>query len=304
MHLQDHQMLVSYWDVLVRIQYAIDADDKAFAELMNLTLKNFLSLKNKLQPPPTTAIVHLLGSLHLSMDRFLDRSIDFTVLKGNVGHHVEVVPQRYLPAAFSRRRTSHALLSFILTHFGAYKFIECLKHFQVRESIFENPDNPINVLMASDLCDYLSKQLKSKDALFKVGQLSHLIPANSVFKRILGNQYSPSESYGKIIEELMDLFDKNCLYRLKYLSETECTVSMKPNLEVVELLKAPIPWSRASCSYRMGVISSFPGFSGWPLSSAREESCLHNGDSECSYSFQFEKAASVFKTQISRGNFN
>jgi len=296
-YLQNHQPLMSYWDMLHRIQYALNADDSKFADLMGLTSRQFISLKKKQQPPKITAIASLLNEIHLSMDRFLDRSIDFTVIKGNFQHKPETIPERYIPASFSRRRTAHAILSYIQNNYGVPQLLDCLKYFQIRESLFENPDNLVNALLTSDLCDYLLKRVRSEKIIYDVGRLSHMIKANSIFKQLLGAHCSPSEAYEKILLEFTHYFDRNSIYKIRSLTKTECKIVIRPNPEAVELLKTPIPWSRSACIYRMGVISSFPGFLGLPLATAHEEACIHWGDSECLYSLQYEKAVGLFKSK-------
>jgi len=94
-------------------------------------------------------------------------------------------------------------------------------------------------------------------------------------------------------ELLGKYFEKNYSYRLDKASKDRSVVIGLPNLEIEDQLGIKNAGSRAVCALRSGFGSSFPEYLNLPFAKVRKTACVHDGDTECRYEFDYEYAQHV-----------
>jgi hypothetical protein len=224
--------------------------------------------------------------------------IDYRTLAARILKGENLLPERYTKAAFSKRRTSIYMLEYVAGVFNEGHRQNILRHYQLNERIFQEPDAPINILFPMDVCEYLKKfRLMDNEALQSMGRSSSLAARFPTILKPMSELKSVKEIHELMCTELMEkYFEKNYFYRLIRASEKECVILGLPNPEVEELLGLKNAGTSAICSVRNGFASSFPNFIGLPYSRVRKTACVHNGDPECRFEINYEHAERVMRS--------
>lgn len=278
----------SIWDTLNRVQYAMNLDDRSFADRLSLTFRHFQMLKARNITPNLFSFHALLDEIQLLPETFIQGQIDFAALSAVYSGNKNFVRERYRPGAFSKKRTLWTPLQYIREYLGTEEFLGLLKHLQIREAFFSNEDEVVNVRLMADLCDYLASRFGQTQILYSMGSFSNQSTKNSVISQQIGSGLSVKNTYEKIVIDLAPKYlDKNLIYSFETLTNEGCLLVGTPNPEVQDALSQENIGSPSACVYRAGVIASLPAFSGLPHAHAEEISCVNRGDKTCIYRVGF-----------------
>lgn len=278
------------WTTLERIRWAIGITETRFADLLRLNRSQISELKNLGQPPSIDSIESLLDEVHLSFEKVMVGEVDYAAISANYRKENSFVSHRYREGAYSKRRTSIPLLTYLRQFYGENEYLRMMKHFQIRDAFFQNPNEPVNVRLITDFLQYLKQKGYPDQFLYSAGRFSFTLASHEMISKVIGEDASPRQIYEKIDTELKGFFDSNFIYQAQKMEDDVCVVSVKQNEDVEDALKQKVLGSREGCIYRLGVISSFPGFSGLPAARTREVACIYRGDPECVFEIDYSRA--------------
>lgn len=245
----------------------------------------------------------LSARANVSFEKLLQGDIDLKVLTQIGQGNLQAMPDRYTKMAKSRKRTSINILEFLERFHGRAARDRVLRNFQVSEGVFESPDEWINVLFLSDMCEYLGRSGYSPEQLYCMG--SYSVVTN--FDSELGRQYrrlaaNAQDVYRRFEEALIRFYDENFWYRLVKSTPHFCLIEAEPNSDVEDELKLRKIGNPAYCVTKAGAFASFTGYLGLPFAKVKEISCIHRGDRACRYLINYEHAAAVDTVADSQGN--
>jgi hypothetical protein len=179
-----------------------------------------------------------------------------------------------------------------------------MRHLQVTESVFSNPDELINLRFNTDLCDYLCKNYGGSALFQQMGAYSIISNMNAPFAQALALNTSVKDLHAHFIEGVLaNHWEQNCRYRILKMTNTSLIAESIPNPDVAVALKTRHPGSALVCQTKVGIVSSVPGYLDLPFSHAEEISCVHRGDERCIYEVNFEFSAQQLKLRQKNGNF-
>lgn len=275
------------------IRLATGYSVKDWAELLHRTEAEYRRLARQDDADiPESVILELSESLEISPEAIISGMIDYAALSKRFSGGSAVLPEIYAQNAFSRRRTSVHLLDYLEIHYGWRLRSNILKHFQITEQVFGNPDEKISVRFVTDLCDHLEASGFNEDSFFRMGQYSVVANYHSKLGDAFREQRDPSRVYEACFTEIANRFyDENFRYTLVRLDEHRCVAEVRPNPTVLESLHMTKIGSVATCWARRGTISTMVGYLGLPFAQVKEETCVHRGDLSCRYEINFEQAS-------------
>ncbi len=279
------------WITLDKIQHALGWSTHELADRLSLTEKRFQFLRSRKIQPSLYSVAQLIEQIGLSVERIVTGSIDYEALRSHAKGDLFYVPEKYMLAAFSKRRTSIHLLEYIENYFGWEMKKNILNHFQVTEAIFKDPDSQINFLFLSDFCNYFTHCGYSPALLPIMGAYSVVTNRNSSLGDLMASFGSPRNLHEQVFVDLVGKsFDRNLDYRLTKLTADTCIVEANFTQELQDALKQKKLGNSHVCSIRAGSFSSLTGYLNLPFSTVVEESCIHRGDACCRYRISFKKA--------------
>lgn len=220
---------------------------------------------------------------NLSIENVLSGSVDFKQLSAAATGSTDA-PERYLNAAYSRIRTSTALLDQMEQQFGWEARDTILRHLQVPEAIIQNrPDDMINIQFVSDICEYVGRR-KNPDSILVNAGLSSI---HRDYSTALVSWLRQFKSFGEALSLCADMlaakFERNHAYRLERIGNGVAVLSVKCQKHVCDELGVNKFGNVKACLYRSGTIGALASSFGVPLEAAKKTACIHTGDKECRY---------------------
>jgi len=282
---------LALWDKLLRLQSILGLDDILFADRLGLTLPHYRKLRTQEADIPTASAFALLDHLPVSFESLVRGSIDFDVLSAHLHGHLHSVPERYLQGAFSRKRTSIHLLSYIENFRGWRERDSILRHVQIHPSMLSNPEERINARLNSDISALLKQRGYSNQSLFEIGTFSTVVNLPGPIGKAVSHLTDARGLYEHMITQLASRFDENYHYQIHSLSLNHLDLRVRERQQAQDGLKMKKFSNTASCVVRSGVVAAFPNYINLPCASLRKISCLYEGDAECRYIFGFSGGA-------------
>jgi hypothetical protein len=250
-----------FWDILLRIQVSLGINSKKFSSLMQLPEKDFLKMKGYRLDPPIRNTLFLAEALNLSFDHLITGKIDYTTLTQQFLGHKDYLPEKYCLAAYGKRRIALGLLNYIETHHGWTKRAQLLRHFQISEAAFSNPEAPINLRFSIDAVEWMFQYFRSYSVLETMGQ-----------KMVTGMSHQPFRDELKPTRNLAEFFEalfggilekhveKNFLWKIQTLNGQSLRVRGYPNPEVAEASGTECVQSFSGLVVRKGMLSALPTY--------------------------------------------
>src|SRR4051812_47335004 len=154
--MQDVQRTVSL--TLERVRVALGKSRKEWSELLDVGERDYDLVAGGAKSLPITSLESAARHLGISLENFFRGEIDLPALVAMHAGENAHVRERYAVGAMSRRWSSINLLNYVEEYFGWEVRALALRHLQVQESVFATPDEQINLLFLTDLCDFLKQR--------------------------------------------------------------------------------------------------------------------------------------------------
>jgi len=282
--------LKKFWKSVERLRKLAKFSHAQMADLLIMTDKNYEIRNESKTPPNAMGVLSLTKQFNLDPRNFVAGNVDWDTLVRRLSGHSDAIPERYNVAAFSRRRTSNHVLSYLDRNLGSDYVSDLLNRFDLTERVFSDPDAYINLQFLTDLCDHLTKLGLQSNQFKAIGYESARINKNLGFSQHILESLKIKDVYAFLVDNLMGYFDRNYKYRVVRLTETSCIVEAEQNQDVADALGKKAIGSTATCQIKAGVGASFPMSLGLPVADVRETKCVHRGDPICTFEFNFENS--------------
>ena len=287
------------WITLAKIQQVLGWSDEELSERLGLDPKRMLMLRVQKKTPSVHSMGQLVSEIGLSLETIVTGKIDFQALSAHTSGNLFYLPERYSHVAFSKRRTSISLLSYLEDHFGWETKKHVMNHLQVNEAIFSDPEAPISFYFPFDLTSYLIQIGFATETIRRMGAYSVVSNQNSPLAKLMASFGGPRNLYERVFSDVVGKsFDRNYDYRLMSLGEDDCVVEGVFSQELKDSLKEEKPGSRLACEVRAGGFSSLTGYLRLPHSKIVEESCVYHGDASCQYRITFDEAQYYYRARL------
>lgn len=278
------------WKALDRVRYCLAWEHEDAADRLRLTLGEYHQLRSHGAPPPAIPLLELCEDLRLDFRELSRGRVDVVALERHLLGDFDFIPDRYMIAAFSRRRTSLHLIDFLDRAWGEAEVDHLLRKFQVRRSVFERPDSMISIRFLTELCEELASNGVPNEVFVRMGSNAAVVNRDSPLGDRLRQCRTLQEAFDLQVNQLTGMYDNNHRYRFVKLTETSCVIESADVPEVTEGLGVRFLGNPAVCAVKMGVGAAVPGFFGLTAGSAVETHCVHRGDAACRMMIDFSLA--------------
>ncbi len=294
--------LPSTWEIIERIQITLGLEDNFLAEVLNFTPTQLVRNRFALKPLSLVEVERLASALRLSLENLITGSIDYrTLAQHHLGNQTQL-PEKYLDCALGKRRSNLVILNFIETHLGWKVRASILRHFQMNEAMFANPDAPINIAFGADLLDYLVKYRLDAKLIPQIGKHSFLTTSPAPVRNELIDCKSVSEIYERMCSHIVEkYFEKNFTYQIQKMDSGSCVVIAKPNRLLLDQLGRKKPYKPETEMIRIGIASAYPQILGLPSAQVIQSSSMWEGSSSIRYEINYEHVQSALKQRIDFG---
>lgn len=279
-----------FWRNLERVRKTLGWQHYEMADALSLTTPQYASMINRREAPTVSSLYNLSMRLGLDFETLCLGQIDFVALEKHFFGDELYIPERYTIGAFSKRRTSVNVLSYLEEVIAPEIVDDLLRKCQVKRAVFHDHEAAINIHFLSDLARNLEKEGFTDEQLFRMGANTIQVNARTPMALALSKADSVREAYEIQVTQYMSHYDRNFDYQLLELSATHAVLEVAQSAELTEALKLSRIGNPYLCTIRRGVAAAVPGFMDLPLASVRETHCVHEGDPACRLHIDFSLA--------------
>ncbi len=291
--------LPSIWEIIDRIQHTLGLEDSFLAEILSWTPPQFTRNKLALKPLTIFQVEQLARAFQLSLENLITGTIDYRALAQHHAGNKTHLPEKYQTCALGKRRSNLVILNFIESFFGWRERAAVLRHFQMNEAMFANPDAPISIAFGADLLDYLVRYRLDRSIIPKIGTNSFLSTAPAAVKHELVAVKSAREIYERMCDHIVGkYFEKNYVYQIQKMDTSTCTVIAKPNKPLLDQLKTNGPLKPETEMVRIGIASAYPQLIQLPEANVKQTASIFQGDASIRYEINFEHAQAVLERRM------
>jgi hypothetical protein len=281
-----------YWHTFERLRVILDESEQEWRDLLMMSKRDYTMFRNGKTTPTIAAASQIAKRTNLTLDHLLSGEIDFNQVSRLLAGQYDSIPERYRVGAFSRRRTSLAVLDYVEVVWSWEHKADILAKFQMHEKAFSDHENTINIRFLSDLCEEVTRRGATSKTLFNMG--AH---ASKVNKSAMKKHLKDIKTTKKLFEFVLgsglvsQFYDRNFDYTLESLKDDSCIISLKESDAVKDALKTNIIGNPEMCTFRSGTMYTLPAHVGSQATSVRKLSCRHQGDESCRYEISFGQTA-------------
>lgn len=288
----NHRIFPSIWVTIDKIRHTLGWSNVELCDRMNISDQKLHREKILNLSPSLDSITHFTESIGIDIDAIVTGKIDYRALAAHNSGNLKVLPERYSRAKFSKIRTSIHILDYVEKILGWNAKKTIYNHFQINESMFDNPESTVNFLMPSDICRFIGEKFKASHLqLQRIGAHSSTVNQNSVVGQVAARFNNPKVLYENFFQVMVhQLYEKNQRYRILKLSDDYCIVETNFRSEVKELLKTHQLGNVFACASIAGSMASIPGYLNLAHSKVTKIDCVHHGGCNCKYFIDFSRA--------------
>lgn len=239
--------------------------DSFFSDLKNIVGLQFSDLMSEVgitlpeRGPgiPLLKLGKLADRLNITIDSIFLRQVDYPALKAQLEGR-SILPARYLGTEYSSRFSSIYMFNFMVKNFGKSSADLIRQRFQLKDSHFENIKDRNNILLPSDLCDYIH-QYYGLDVVEGMGESSLDLFAASGMSRDFKHQVKQSDYFDFFFNELLpSSVEKNYQWKIHSQGPGFLEVRGLACAEVIESLGSKNVITPPLEALRKGFLKSIP----------------------------------------------
>jgi hypothetical protein len=188
---------------------------------------------------------------------------------------------RYNIATHSKTRSIANILSYLEKNVGLRAKFNVLRKFQITEDFINNDSSNVNVMLITDIINYLKYSYEMDDGHFyAMGQMTSKVSQNKFIKDQLIGLRSVTETFDFFVEMFAAKFDTNNTYRLLKNNSNSIVLEARPNKGVIEELGVtPETFGNESvCASKMGVLSTITDYKFGVCLPVKKLSSIYRGD--------------------------
>ncbi|MBC7397767.1 MAG: hypothetical protein H7333_10025 [Bdellovibrionales bacterium] len=278
----------SFWRTIQHIQSALNLDDPSTAELLELTSEKFIELRDKRKSPAARGVNRFATQMGIGFDSLFTQQVNYKVLAQRFGgDSANAIPEKYLLNANSKRRTVSNILDFVEKSMGYGRRAQILRHFQLNESIFLKPNDPIHLNLTLDIAGYLHQINKNDFLLYKMGTYSVLQYRNTAVTSSLAESTGEVETYERMFCDIVPRFlEKNFRWEIFRVKDSRMILNGHPDEALLREIRAHPEKHRLACVIRSGFLGGMTAYTGAPVRRVMKSHCVSSGHAFCRYHVQ------------------
>lgn len=264
------------------------ASDEELRDIMSVSSQDLALLKKGKSTLNILQLASLATHLKVSIDNISECRIDFETLIQHKKGNLSYLPERYMLGAESRKSAIVNILNYLEIYYGAELKNTVMYYFQINDSIHHDLDGKVNVMLVMDIYDYLNTRGFQDSDIYKIGVYMATTNKNSWLAEEFSKCHSVKALYEYYMAELIKIIEKNNLYKIIKLTSTTCTFESHEHEHMLDLFKVKHLGNKNRCISRAGTLSAATQYLGLPSASVVEKTCVHDGDSVCTFEINFE----------------
>lgn len=284
MKLEHFKSDFNYLYRIKQIQQTLNMSDYKIAEILGVTPFQFDQVNSFQKQLSFANIETLCNYLKISIELFVNDSIDYLQLKKQHLGISSLLPSKYSYAKRSKARTVKKILDYVEAKFGIYFKNNLLISLQVDPFFFSDLNNEMNINLIEDICCLLKTKyfFTSKD-FFEMGLWSYNINKHNELGVFMSSFDSTVELIDTITSEFSYKFDKNFDYKVMSYKNGELSIRSTPSKEAQSELNTKLFGNSSVCLTKQGVFSSFSMYSVGNPAFVSKNKCMYQGDSYTEY---------------------
>ncbi|MBT3980224.1 MAG: hypothetical protein HOE90_02660 [Bacteriovoracaceae bacterium] len=270
-----------------KFQFLAGWNDLEMARILQVGESEFKQILADKKKFPIFAFQEMLNVLNVDFNSAILDSVDYKFLLDSFEGNVDSLPKYFAKGAFGKKRTVINILDYIEENYGLVYKTSLLREFQLKEHHFSDPEAAINNNFITDLLGSLYERGHDLNEVSKMGEQSYYSNKHGALGKILSQFSTPQEVFACIVEEIIDRFDRNFDYEIHKMNGELCEIRVRSNSDVADILEKKNLGNLPLSVSKVGVMSTFPMYAGFPKASVNLSKSIHLGDSYCSYHINF-----------------
>lgn len=279
--------------MIERLRVTLDIGSEAWSDILRVTPKEYGRIKAGLKPLSATSLVYIIDKFNLSAEALFAGKIDYSAAAAHYHGNIEHIPERFMVAATSRRRTALNILDYVEKNAGWQTALLAKRHFQINDAALVNKDGYINIIFMTELLDYFRSKGLNANQLMATGSYNTLMNRETPLGAELSALGTPSAVYETMLVDRISYLEKNCDYKILRLNKNSCVLQVKSKRDVADALGLREIGSENAYLYKAGVFSATPSYLGLPFADVKETSCVHKGGSSCRFEVDYSRASYI-----------
>lgn len=279
----------NFWTNLTKIQNALLKSDKEFSQFLDINYDLFVKQKKTLSFLPLNCVFELAEKLNFHFEDLVKESFSTKGILSQIQGNYSLL-EKYSVATYGKTRHIANVIKYLEYSRGERAKINFMRKFQLTEDFILKGNNSTNILLTTDIMNYLKTVYNFQDADYiRIGQMTPFTNMNKDVEEALLQKKNIHETFAYFFDELAMRFDKNFSYSIAKLQGDSAIIEAKPNRHVVEELQAVTTefGSENACLTRMGLISSIAWFKYRTFTPPQKITSLYSGSSTNLYKFDF-----------------
>lgn len=286
---------VSSSETIDRLYSVSQLSEIEWLDLLQMTWLEYQKYRGNRISLPDKSLLNLSVFFSTPPESIISGELDYKALELKISNYKPVISDRYMVAAFSRRRTTITTMDFIEKAYGWRLKYDVMKYFGINEAALLDPFSQISLRFLTETCSYLKhRQFQEKD-FFMMGAYSSHGKQNKIIAKSLSLAPDLHDLYYTFVNELMPLFECNFSYSYSKLGKYEGLIEMKSNLDIAKELGVSTLGNTSLCNLKCGMAASLPSYKNLPYAHVWHPYCEHKGDASCKFYLDFKPCYSHTK---------
>jgi hypothetical protein len=227
---------------------------------------------------PLGDLLEVFNKLNVTFDSVIENRVDYGVLASHYASQ-DMMPSRYMEKAnLSSRFTGAYMINYVSSTQGDKAARILMQNFQLKTSQFQDTLQQNNVMLATDLSEYIYKYY-GPDEIFKMGQHSVSLLKKSSHGQRLAQSPSLLSMFEFFCEEIAPKYvEKNFQWKIEDFGCDYITVCGRPSEQLNDNFQMDLENSLAMPFLHAGIMKSLPSLFGDYRTKVEVLKSILNGD--------------------------
>lgn len=275
------------YGVLETMRGSLNLSHMQWAAMLSVTKKDYFKIYFQKKIPAYYNLKQLAARLDVSPEKIIFGTIDYKAMTAHFEGNSVFIPEKYTVGALSRMRTFSNILDYVEARRSVDARNLLRRQFQIPCGALNDLDTPVNIVFFMEVTDYLAKAGMGQFRTMGAYSIRHLF-SSELGKALSSDVKNTMDLYEKITSKHYGFFDENSKYSIVSLTPEGARIKAQPSEKLQDTLKMWTSGNTHACSYRAGVMSSFPGLLGLESARVEELRCVHRGDPYCLFDLIFK----------------
>jgi hypothetical protein len=253
-------------------------------------LLDSLGIKNHHQASklPLTSLLSVFNALNVTLDSVVAKKVDFNTIMAQF-HSQDILPEKYTRLApLSSRFTAAYMLDYIEKNFGTRYMELVMQRHQLRKSQFVDLTLKNNILLSTDLTQYLY-EFQGSEAVEAMGANStSLLTQNTILSKMVHDLKTIRSMFECFFEHFApEYVEKNYRWQIEDCRPNNICISGRPTRELTEKFDTQSLISRPVELLRKGFLHGLPQLFGDFIVNCKQLRSISNGDDHDRYEISY-----------------